>query len=134
MTLPAASTDEGATALVEGNRAGDGERPVEGAPAPRSRLVLALLAGPTAASADMLVSYVLVYPAQTGSGKLPLYGMTLASLAVSLLGAGYARRALFRAKAPQDRFLAVLAAVLGAFFALVIVAFALATAIHRPTD
>jgi hypothetical protein len=100
----------------------------------RTRLVLALLAGPVAAAADMTVLYVLVYRAQATGSKLPLHIATVAFLGVALFGAVYAFREMHQERVRAERFLATLGAVLGAFFALVILSFEVPASILRPWD
>lgn len=58
----------------------------------RTRLVLALLAGPAAAAVGLLVLYILVYRAQQTGTKLSLHVATLVALLVAAAGTIYAWR------------------------------------------
>lgn len=98
----------------------------------RTRLVLALLAGPAAAAVDLLVLYVLVYRAQETGTKLSLHVATLGALLVAAAGTIYAWRVKRRETNPQDKFLATLGAVLGAFFIFLILAFEVPTSLLSP--
>ena len=98
----------------------------------RTRLVLALLAGPAAAALDMLVSYALVYRAQETGTKLSLHVSTLVALLVAVAATFYAWRVRRRETNPQDHFLATLGTALGAFFILLILAFEVPTSLLSP--
>ena len=99
----------------------------------RTRLVLALLAGPAAAAVDLMALYVLVYRAQQTGTKLSLHVSTFLALVVTIGAAVYAWRARGREELGRvDEFLATLGAVLGAFFALLIIAFEVPTTLLSP--
>lgn len=98
----------------------------------RTRLVLALLTSPAAAAVDLLVLYVLVYRAQETGTKVSLHVSTVIALIFALSAALYAWRARRAETNRVDHFLATLGAVLGAFFALLIVAFEVPASMLSP--
>jgi len=100
----------------------------------RTRLVLALLAGPAAAAADLVILYALVYRAQETGTKVSLHVASVIALAVALAGALYAYRTRRRDVMREDHFLATLGAALGAFFLLLIIAFEVPAALLSPRD
>lgn len=98
----------------------------------RTRLVLALLAAPAAAAIDLLVLYVLVYRARQTGTNLSLHLTTVVALLVAVAATFYAWRARGLETNRVDGFLATLGAVLGAFFALLIVAFEIPVSLLSP--
>lgn len=103
----------------------------------RTRLVLALLTGPLAAAVDMTILYVLAARAQATASELSLHVASAVAFAVALVGAAYAfreKRTMHGDSDRSDRFLALLAIVLGAFFALLIAAFEVPSVVLRPSD
>ena len=100
----------------------------------RTRLVLALLTGPAVTAIDLTILYVLVYRAQETGSKLPHHITTFVALLLTLAATFYAWRAKRRETNREDHFLATLGTVLGAFFALLILAFEVPTSLLGPRD
>jgi type IV secretory pathway TrbL component len=104
--------------------------------ASRSRLIVAIFAGPLAAAANLGVGDYLASRVHETGSKLGFHVASIVALVVTLAAGAYALRVARRADqaARVDRFLAVMGVALGGFFALLIVAYAIPTFILHPTD
>jgi hypothetical protein len=100
----------------------------------RSVAFSALVVACFAALGSQLLSYGLVYPAQS-HGKLPLVLALLSGVLLAALSLAMSRAALRRAALPSERFLAVVSmAVCGFFLFVVLFGFGIPNLFLAPGD
>lgn len=104
---------------------------------PRAKMITALLVGPVVAAADQLASYLLVYEAARRASNMLFAIVSLVASALIATAFSISFLELYRSERSTevDRFLAIIAVSLNAFFLIVVVVgYGMPAFILRPTD